>query len=316
VDVACLLIERGCSLGNFTTTLPDMLQNGENCGDVREMLKSLGKRLNEAKHGPFLVHRAVQQNDNKFLRALLEEGFDPNVRDEEDTAPLHHAIIIREPDRLAAVRLLTSHKADPNALLPSRRYPSLPGTKDGDYTPLVLASAVLPSLDVMKHLLSVGANPNLVLPQLKSNALLNVCAFNVEIGRCLIESGTDINHQSIQGHSVLYWSAVCNNIPLLNLVLSQPGIDVNVKLSDQIGGYGVLHTCVKIRKIEAMKVLLERGKNLGLDVNLKDGRNVTALSIAIQGNAWECVMMLQKAGAMPCSEIEKEKLEGFLMRDS
>ena len=82
VEVACLLIERGCSLGNFIVPLLDMLKNSNDSEDTRRILHSLTPRLNQRPHAPPILQTAVQRNEEFCMQVLLKEGLDPNARDE------------------------------------------------------------------------------------------------------------------------------------------------------------------------------------------------------------------------------------------
>ena len=91
IEVASLLIERGCALGSFVNTLIKQLEAGTEDEETRKLLKSLATRLNASSHGPFLVHKAIRGNSPSILKILLDSGFDPNEKDEHGTglpAPL------------------------------------------------------------------------------------------------------------------------------------------------------------------------------------------------------------------------------------
>jgi ankyrin repeat protein len=82
IEVASLLIERGCALGGFINTMMEQLEAGTEDEETRKLLKPLAMRLNASSHGPFLVRKAVIGNQPNILKTLLDSGFDPNEKDE------------------------------------------------------------------------------------------------------------------------------------------------------------------------------------------------------------------------------------------
>jgi ankyrin repeat protein len=82
IEVASLLIERGCTLGNFVSNTMYLLESGEDDEEVRKLLQPLSKRMNSSPRGPYLVHKAIKSEKLSLLELYLQSGFDPNVKDE------------------------------------------------------------------------------------------------------------------------------------------------------------------------------------------------------------------------------------------
>jgi ankyrin repeat protein len=82
-EVASLLVERGCSLGDFMSIAMDLLESGQEDEEIRKLLKPVAKRMRESSRGPYPLHRAVQEKNHDLLNLLLEAGFDPDAKDEK-----------------------------------------------------------------------------------------------------------------------------------------------------------------------------------------------------------------------------------------
>lgn len=167
-DVAILLIEKGCRMGNFSSRVLDVLQEAEE-DDCRmdAVLEAVAKRYENTGGGPQLLHVALEREDSIALAKFLELGFDPNIS-EDGYRPIHQAVV---RDRLEDVKLLMEKGADVNAILPPsalkprrtepRHKLIVERCDTRDYTALKLASDSLP---MTKLLLSHGADPNVVFP--------------------------------------------------------------------------------------------------------------------------------------------------------
>jgi ankyrin repeat protein len=79
------------------------------------------------------------------LRALLERGANPNLRDKDGSTALLYAVY---SGSLEATRLLLAAKADPNLY------------DDDGFGPLMVATQLKERIDIMETLLGAGANPN------------------------------------------------------------------------------------------------------------------------------------------------------------
>lgn len=80
-DVAALLLERGCMLGKFTDAVFTFLREEDDISSARVFLSVLAWRLNASENGPCLIHMVLEKTDSRALKVLLEEGFDPNAKE-------------------------------------------------------------------------------------------------------------------------------------------------------------------------------------------------------------------------------------------
>lgn len=85
MNVANLLIERGCSLTGSIEMVFPLTQRIEEVPGVRMLLKTLAPKFNKSTSGPYLVHQAVESNDTQSLELLLSVGLNPNVRNKYGT---------------------------------------------------------------------------------------------------------------------------------------------------------------------------------------------------------------------------------------
>ncbi|KAI9703014.1 MAG: hypothetical protein M1820_006005 [Bogoriella megaspora] len=293
VEVASLLIACGCRLGDFTSRLPDLFKDGDDREALRPIIHALAERFRGSTTGPFVLHTAIQRQQLPFIRALIEEGFDLEQKDDDGYRPLHHAIVRREFVRgtYPIVEMLVDAGADANAFIPDGVHINLRPAEDRDHTPLLLAANVCKDDQMVQYLISHGADPNFVFPKHDDIVLQCVCAFDAAIGIALIKGGTDVNHKSNNNFTALYWASICNNIPLLEEVLKQDGVDVNVQLSRQHHHFTVLHRCVEFSRIEALKAILRHVP----DLNLKDEFGRTPLDLAMELNRTKAIEALKNA---------------------
>jgi hypothetical protein len=178
IEVASLLIERGCALGGFVNTVMEQLEAGTEDEETRKLLKPLATRLNKSSRGPFLVHKAISGNHPSILKTLLDSGFDPNEKDEHGMGllvPLESPIdklylgiyaifyAVHQNNTLS-IRYLAAAGANLNAYLPEGPFPTIGVSDNRDYTPLLLAANTVQNVPLLRLLLELGADPNFVMP--------------------------------------------------------------------------------------------------------------------------------------------------------
>ncbi|MEM9648785.1 MAG: ankyrin repeat domain-containing protein [Bacteroidota bacterium] len=110
---------------------------------------------------------------------------------------------------------------------------------------------------LLKALLEMGANPNLINGDLlKTNALMQCSNVNsVAMARLLLEVGADVNSIDKNGDPVIHWSAYYGQTQLTKLFLDH-GAKTNLK---SIHADGVLQVALKEWKSEIVALLLEHG---------------------------------------------------------
>lgn len=165
--MAALLMRMGSEVEKSIHLLLDTIRTGSGPG-FTDFLAALSERWDES--GPFMVHEAIEYEDNDALNALLGGGFDPNRRDACGISPIHRAIIQR---RKTAVEVLLRHGANTNDFLPPQtnvllkpdtihwHRALLPPMLDCGITPLGTAGRAMHDIDMVRLLLEAGADPNL-----------------------------------------------------------------------------------------------------------------------------------------------------------
>ncbi len=213
------------------------------------------------------LHDAAKKGDVKRVRKLLEEGANPNARDENDNTPLHWAAPWGHVD---VVKLLLEHGADPNIK-----------NKYGN-TPLHLA-ALYGHVDVVRLLLERGADPDARNDYGKTPLHEAADRGHLEVVRLLLQHGADPN-VGVGGATPLSFAIRYCNADIIKLLLER-GASVKPK-----------YLCDAIEKecTVAVNALLKRGA----DVNISCGDD-TPLHKAVVKGLKDVVEALLKAGADP-----------------
>ncbi|KAI2635870.1 ankyrin repeat-containing domain protein [Hypomontagnella submonticulosa] len=271
-DVATLLMDSGCIMGDFPDHFFDFMSQIEHPSTVRPVIRSLSKRLNDEKDGPFLVHRAVYQKDTLYLNILLDEGFDPDASD-CGIRPIHVACLRDLP---ACVNILAEHGADLDAILPATAHQFLRSNRN--YHTLVMDLGVQDHIPV-KHLCRAeGDNIGTLRALIKNGAkldvpfepdgdvlLLNICAgIFWPATQLVVKAGANPNVQNNYGQFPLFWAVACSNYPLIELLLEY-GANINLQTNRTHGSWTALHKALHDRNFQAAKLLIQHGADLTLE---------------------------------------------------
>jgi len=255
------------------------------------------------KGGATPLMQAVLDGDSSSVRFLLDNGADPNIRNEAGATALMWAM-----DDIEKARLLLDHGADVNA------------RSDDGRTPLLIAAGHLGANAVVRLLLDRGANIAVKSPTTVgySTPLAEAARFGDEaLFQMLIDRGADVKTpgktvlananrakcskclETLTEHSdqdTLTSSAMLFSPPradgLAVKVLVDRGAEPNTKDPE---GRTLLMLAASSDAIpvETVKSLLVRGANL----NAKDPAGRTALDFAKQRGTTALVDLLVKAGA-------------------
>ncbi|HEY1221830.1 MAG: ankyrin repeat domain-containing protein [Bryobacteraceae bacterium] len=256
---------------------------------------------------PFLY--AVLYTDAATLERLIQQGADPNKRNDAGATALMWAAL-----DLEKTRVLVAHGADVNA------------RSDDARTALMVAAGRPGGAPIVKLLLAHGANPNPTSnPGAESSPLLEASlAGDAEIMQALLDHGADLkdiggfalanaagadcakcvdllvarNLDAMQYTIALGQVVVLDNPNLVRLVL-QHGADVNAP--DPTGRTALIYAAVSdLLPVEQVKMLIEKKA----DVNAKSQHprsgdtGLTALDLAkLHGNT-AVVDLLLKSGAI------------------
>ncbi|MHC4201279.1 MAG: ankyrin repeat domain-containing protein [Planctomycetota bacterium] len=242
------------------------------------------------------LHVAADKGHADIVRALLAHGAEISARDSQGDTPLHAGA---NRGHRAVVELLLAKGADPNAtdsggwtplhnagsrevagLLLSSGAKLKARSADGG-TPL-LAAALLERKGVVEFLIEAGADP-----KARDNSgwtALHLAALgpppgdgneNVELAKLLIERGLDVNARDIWGGTPLHQAADAR--PEMVKLLLAHGAEIDATSVHSSGGDAPLHKAALYGSLEAVRLLVEKGA----DVGLKDSDGNTALDMAV-----------------------------------
>ncbi|KAJ7114235.1 hypothetical protein C8R44DRAFT_795304 [Mycena epipterygia] len=161
-EVASLLVERGCSLGDFMSIAMDLLESGQEDEEIRKLLKPVAKRMRESSRGPYPLHQAVQGKNHYLLNLLLEAGFDPDAKDEKGIQAIFYAVSTRN---MRAIICLGRSRANLNVYLAQARRPGIGVEVARECTPLLLAGHIIQDHAVTRLLLQLGARADFICPK-------------------------------------------------------------------------------------------------------------------------------------------------------
>jgi ankyrin repeat protein len=306
--------------GERASTPPDpkaaRMMQALRTGDRQTFEKTLRENSEVAKRkgpgGSTPLMYAALYGDARSVRLLLENGADPNVKNDVGATALMWAV-----EDLEKTRLLIEHGADPNS------------HSDDGSTPLIIAANWFGSSPILKLLIDHGADPSAQSP-LRVSALDQAAQVGDDAAiRLLLERGVDKKKAGPQPLAFAIWAGCAKCVEMLidsadrNTLSGLLGTLMPPELSD---GHNV----------QAARMLLDRGADAngfqnplglaplmrasssdivpvemvqaliehGADVNAKGNNGETALSMARLRGQTAVVELLKKAGAAETSPPE------------
>jgi ankyrin repeat protein/predicted O-methyltransferase YrrM len=247
------------------------------------------------------LHSAARYGAMSAARFLLEQGADPNARDERGDAPLHLASIFSYDDM---VELLIRYKADVDLL-----------NAQGQ-APLILAS-LYGNAPSIRSLLAGGAQIN--IRDTEGSTLLHIAALyqNHENIAALLEGGPEIDEANSEGDTPLHQAVRrSDNLQAVELLL-QHGADAN---TPDRTGKNVLQVAAASNQKDYIRILVSQG----IDINSQDGDGNTALHYplnnAVRNRMFlpyitETVKVLMEEGADPLIKNKEGKSPLDLARE-
>ena len=236
---------------------------------------------------------AVELGRPQQVRALLEDGLDPNGAQADGMTALHWAA---HRDNLETAELLLEFGADPDA---QNRY---------GVTPLYLA-CVNGNGAMVGLLVTAGANPNGVQRGGETVLMTAARTGNVDAVRVLLDHGAEVGaRETVGGQTALMWAAAEGHAGVVRLLIKS-GASVEARLAS---GFTPLLFAVREGRIEAMQALLEAGADANDWIRppantLSTARGyrgappygASALLIAVENAHFELAARLLDAGADP-----------------
>ena len=275
----------------------------DNRAALSELLKTPAN-LNyvERRGGATPLMHAAAVGSLETVRLLLDAGANVNAKSYAGATALMWAASMP-----AKVRLLVERGADVNAV------------SEAGHSPLQLAAMSDNSADTVRFLLGRGANPKLV-DQLKQTTLLAAAMGNdIESIKQLVDAGVDVNAADIGGgFTPLIVSSALGNLEAVRLFLAK-GARVNA-VSNPPGGNKVKNGTIALGSFTPLLLASSYGPSplvkalldAGADVNVRDGRGMTPLMMAVSADHGdpEIARMLLAKGADP--DVKSEAGESAL----
>jgi len=195
--------------------------------------------------GKSLLFHALERNDTKVVKYLIQVGATVNQEDILGNTPLIYAI---KRGSLFLVQKLVEHGANINV-------------KDRSGTPSLIIAYDYQKMDIFKYLIEhnvtinepfteneinsiffriiidkqienlnyiikYGANVNCLIGSLKSTPLMYACLFNdISMVKCLVENNANLNISNSQGNTALAYAISKHNLELVNYLIDH-GADI------------------------------------------------------------------------------------------
>jgi ankyrin repeat protein len=113
---------------------------------------------------------------------------------------------------------------------------------------------------MVRKLLAVGANPNVVLKEGETAIFAAVNANRIDILTLLIQHGAQVNHQRDDGWTALYSAVIGSHVAIVDLII-RSGANVDLKTN---GGDTAIFLAACVGNIECMELLLAAGADFDL----------------------------------------------------
>lgn len=242
-----------------------------------------GATLNDGAFDPnmgSLLHLAIPTGNIELVKYLLALGAlnENNVKDDHDNTPLHIAVTYENKD---IIKLL---------LAEGSRIPKMVGMKNsnGD-TPLYFAIRD-DSMEALNCLIKHSDSP-LYNNEDDRLLMLAVNKSSIDMIKCLVEAGYDINKKNICGDSLLHNALRKHKKELTEYLLNDCSPNMNATNNNN---ESPLYLAVIYEKKDVVQQLIQSG----VDVNISNRFGIAPISIAVKKRNIDMVEMLvnSKAG--------------------
>ncbi|OEJ15253.1 hypothetical protein BFL38_13180 [Brachyspira hampsonii] len=224
--------------------------------------RKIEDELNEVRDIDIELFKAVEKDDYRKIRTLINRGANINAKDGYGLSVLHLAI--KYNSFRAVDVLLANRNIDLESTLP-----------EGYFTHLG---------DNSSDAVYIGKATPLIYAIFKSGG-------DSRIVNALIRKGADVNASDEEGWSTFLYAAAFGNSSMLRNILLKNRNLINSKTKDNVTP---LHMAVVYDNIDNIKYLV---RNLKADINAQDDDGWTALYYAAANNKKEAYDLLLRLGA-------------------
>ncbi|MCD4769718.1 MAG: ankyrin repeat domain-containing protein [Bacteroidales bacterium] len=170
-------------------------------------------------------------------------------------------------------------------------------TGSSGMTPLILACSIQDNLEIVKYLISAGADINATGNMDGSTPVMRAANNSYETTAFLISKGADLNRVANDGTTAfitaLFKAFVSNSFETLELLIEN-GADINLtKKENGANGYAALSYAARSAKLDLIDFLISNGA----DVNHTTSDGDTPLIIAAEQESAIVAELLLKNGA-------------------
>ncbi|MFH2001228.1 MAG: ankyrin repeat domain-containing protein [Planctomycetota bacterium] len=256
--------------------------------EIVKLLLDHGANIHQKNdHGETPLFWALNPNCLEVARLLIQEGADVKQKSIHGQLALHN-VCHRGTTILAQLHL--EHGADVNAL------------DSNGWSPLTNAAFSAGSTDIIKFLLSKGAQINVTAPEGVENFLTPlhgaIRGNNLDAFKLLVENGADIDEPDSKGNTPLIMAIARSNEGIVEYLLSQ-----GCALDKTEGFLG--RTALHASAIKGLTLVTEMLIQKGADIDKKDKNNKTAMDYAVYYGFKELAQLLAENGA------DKRALKGL-----
>ena len=229
------------------------------------------------------IHAALYKEHVQIARLLITSpGADLNLRDDDDSTPLH---VASESGRFDLVELLLDYKANVNAM------------KSG-HSPPLFAALKSENLKVIQLLLDRGADVN--VQDKKGSTPLHIASTNglADIVQDLLDREAEVSPLDSNHSTPLHLASANGDLTVVNLLIDYKAkVDARDNLDST-----PLHLALINEKFDIVQVLIEKGAN----VNASSNRKLTPLHLAAVSGTLDTVKLLVVRGAVVDARDDEE----------
>ena len=220
---------------------------------------------------------AVKAGDTKTIQTLLSQNVNPNMKDERGYSLIH---IAAENNKIESIKALkNSRYTDFNILLQSNSTINIQNNMrlDASYYSAMDIAAVNNNFDIVKLLMDYGANINFQIEYKPRSEFLASRYSTPKILELFLNKNIYLLMNSEDVISLIKSAVLGNNVPNINYLVKNLGIDVDTKDTNTM-----LHYAVGEGSVKALNELIK----LRANVNNTNSNFQTPLHYAIENNTY------------------------------